>query len=135
MTLGAYTLPKRFADAERVLSDIEGALETEDQAVDYLEQRVSAVLYYGLKRPAEARTLLERAQTCWPGDEWRRRLEPTRVSLQSMTDGLRDSVDVFERMLADPKLGTAARRQLEPVLARRSRCAIRATCLRSSRSS
>lgn len=51
----------------------------------------------------------------WPGDEWRRRLEPTRVSLQSMTDGLRDSVEVFEGMLADPKLGTAARRQLEPM--------------------
>ncbi len=111
----AYTLRKRFADAERVLAEFEGALETQDQAVDYLEQRVSAVLYYGLKRPAEARALLERAQTWWPGDEWRRRLEPTRVSLQSMTDGLRDSVDVFARMLADPKLGTAARRQLEPM--------------------
>jgi ATP/maltotriose-dependent transcriptional regulator MalT len=111
----AYTLRKRFADAERVLAGIEGALETQDQAVDYLEQRVSAVLYYGLKRPAEARALLERAQTWWPGDEWGRRLEPTRVSLQSMTDGLRDSVEVFERMLADPKLGTAARRQLEPM--------------------
>jgi DNA-binding NarL/FixJ family response regulator len=111
----AYTLRKRFADAERVLADIEGALETQDQAVDYLEQRVSAVLYYGLNRPAEARALLERAQTWWPGDEWRRRLEPTRVSLQSMTDGLRDSVEVFERVLADPKLGTAARRQLEPM--------------------
>ena len=36
----AYTLRKRFADAERVLADIEGALETQDQAVDYLEQRV-----------------------------------------------------------------------------------------------
>jgi DNA-binding CsgD family transcriptional regulator/tetratricopeptide (TPR) repeat protein len=111
----AYTLRKRFADAESVLADIEGALETQDQAVDYLEQRVSAVLYYGLKRPAEARALLERAQSWWPGDQWRRRLEPTRVSLQSMTDGLRDSVEVFERMLADPKLGTAARRQLEPM--------------------
>ena len=111
----AYTLRKRFADAERVLGNIEGALETQDQAVDYLEQRVSAVLYYGLNRPVEARALLERAQTWWPGDEWRLRLEPTRVSLQSMTDGLRDSVDVFERMLADPKLGTAARRQLEPM--------------------
>ncbi len=111
----AYTLRKRFADAERVLADIEGALETQDQGADYLEQRVSAVLYYGLKRPVEARALLERAQTWWPGDEWRRRLEPTRVSLQSMTDGLRDSVDAFERMLADPRLGTAARRQLEPM--------------------
>ena len=111
----AYTLRKRFADAERVLADIEGTLETQDQAVDYLEQRVSAVLYYGLKRPAEARALLERAQNWWPGDEWRRRLEPTRVSLQSMTDGLRDSVEVFERVLADPKLGTTARRQLEPM--------------------
>jgi DNA-binding NarL/FixJ family response regulator len=111
----AYTLRKRFADAERVLSDIEGALATQDQAVDYLEQRVSAVLYYGLKRPAEARALVERAKTWWPGDEWRRRLEPTRVSLQSMTDGLRDSVEVFEQMLGDPKLGTAARRQLEPM--------------------
>jgi ATP/maltotriose-dependent transcriptional regulator MalT len=85
--------------------------------VDYLEQRVSAVLFYGLKRPAEARALLERAQTWWPEDEWRRRLEPTRVSLQSMTDGLRDSVEVFEGMLADPKRGTAARRQLEPMRA------------------
>ena len=83
--------------------------------MDYLEQRVSAVLYYGLKRPAEATALVERAKTWWPGDEWQRRLEPTRVSLQSMTDGLRDSVDVFERLLADPKLGTTARRQLEPM--------------------
>ena len=111
----AYSMRKRFADAERVLADIEGALETQDQAVDYVEQRVSAVLYYGLKRPAEARALLERAETWWPGDEWRRRLEPTQVSLQSMTDGLRDSVEVFGRILADPKLGTAARRQLEPM--------------------
>jgi DNA-binding CsgD family transcriptional regulator len=111
----AYTLRKRFADAERVLAAIEGALETQDQAVEYLEQRVSAVLYYGLKRPTEARALLERAQSWWPGDDWRRRLEPTCLALQSMDDGLRDSVDDFERILADPQLGTAARRQLEPM--------------------
>ena len=114
----AYTLRKRFADAERVLASIEGSLETQDQAVDYIEQRVSAVLFYGLKQPTEARALLDRARTWWPGDEWQRRLEPTRVSLQSMTDGLRgDSVDAVEQMLADPKLGTAARRQLEPMYA------------------
>ena len=142
----AYTLRKRFADAERVLAGIEGALETQDQAVDYIEQRVSAVLYYGLKRPAEARALLERAQPggrAMNGDGG----SSHAVSLQSMTDGLRDSVEVFERMLADPKLGTAARRHSsqctrwrcsspdEPrrptpwctAAVRPSRCAIRAT--------
>ncbi len=111
----AYTLRKRFADAERVLAGLEDELETQDQAAAYLEQRVMAVLYYGLKRPDDAAALLRRAQTWWPGPEWQRRIEPTRVSLESMVGGLRDRVEVFERILGDPALGSAARRQLEPM--------------------
>ena len=55
----------RFDEAGAVLARAEPMLETQDEAIVYLQQQ-TAVLYWGLNRDADLLALLERAGTWWP---------------------------------------------------------------------
>jgi ATP/maltotriose-dependent transcriptional regulator MalT len=109
----AHALQKSFAEAEAVLASIEGAIDTEDSAVDYLQQR-AFVLLWGLGRPAEARALIAGAQDWWPDAAWSRRLEQLRTAMSAaMPDDAARNVAVIGEMLQDEALEDSARRELE----------------------
>ncbi len=112
---GAERARDRFDEAEALLAAIEDELEDQDTAIEYLEQRAVTVLYWGLKRPDEGQALLVRAQAWWPDQEWRRRLDPTRLLLASLVDGFAGTVDVSAEILTDPDLAPEVRHQMEPV--------------------
>ncbi|MGO9752237.1 MAG: response regulator transcription factor, partial [Solirubrobacteraceae bacterium] len=103
---------KRFAEAESVLAGIEGKIESQDTAIAYLEQRVSA-LYWGLRRPEEAQALLARALDWWPDEEWVRRLLPIRLHLSSLVGGKGSAVTMSAVLLYDEGLDAGVRRDLE----------------------
>jgi len=111
----AHAVRNRFEEAERVLAEFEGTIDSQDVAGDYLEQRAASVLYWGLKRPDEARALLERAREWWPDQPWQRRLDLLRLYMASVVDSFGGTVAASEEILADPELDQSARRQLEPV--------------------
>jgi hypothetical protein len=112
----SHQIRKRFADAESVLARLEGDIESPDTAIAYLEQRV-AVLYWGLRRPDDARALLARAQDWWVDRSWLRRLAPVRLQLAALLDGQAGAAAVAGEILADDSLQEGVRRQLEPVYA------------------
>ncbi|MGO9901299.1 MAG: hypothetical protein ACLP0J_16800 [Solirubrobacteraceae bacterium] len=103
---------KRFAEAESVLAGIEGKIESQDTAIAYLEQRMSA-LYWGLRRPEEAQALLARALDWWPDEEWVRRLLPIRLHLSSLVGGKRSAVTMSAVLLYDDELDAGLRRDLK----------------------
>ncbi len=107
---------KRFAEAESLLAGIEGKIESQDTAIAYLEQRVS-VLYWGLRRPEEARALLARARGWWTEGAWLRRVDPVRLHLAAMLDGPAGTVAIAGEILADGSLEEEVRDQLEPIYA------------------
>jgi len=111
----AHVVRNRFAEAEAVLAPLEGTIRTQETAVAYLEQRAVAVLYWGLARPEDALALVARAQEWWPDQGWRRRLDPIRLHLASLSEGFDEAVAVTESILADPALEPEMRRQLEPL--------------------
>ena len=63
----ALIIRDRFEDAEQVLAAMEGGFASQDDAGAYLDQRVT-VLYWGLKRRADAMALLDRAHGWWPDE-------------------------------------------------------------------
>ena len=92
----SHAVRNHYGDAERVLADAEHGLETQEQAVAYLEQRF-AVLYWGLKRIDELGQLLDRARDWWPDGGWAHRLAPLRLRA-----GLLESLEGSGTVLASP---------------------------------
>jgi hypothetical protein len=110
----AHAQRKRFDDAEAVLAEVEGALERQDLAIEYLELRTT-VLYWALRRGHEALALVARAQGWWPEPAWQRRLEPLRLHLVFLTEGPKASLAETEGLLAEPGLDPGLRRCAELV--------------------
>jgi DNA-binding CsgD family transcriptional regulator len=113
----SHAIAKRFDAAESALDGLEGDLKSQDDALSYLKQRIR-VLYWGLRRPAEARALFERAQQWWPDDGWRRRLDAVWLELSALLDGFSGAAGTAERsaqMLADESLDEDARREIQLV--------------------
>jgi DNA-binding CsgD family transcriptional regulator len=110
----AHVIRKGYAEAESTLGGLEGEIDSPDLAVAYLQQRIP-LLYWGLKRPAEARALIERAEDWWPDAAWRRRLDPVRLGLTSLLDGFSGAVEGSAEMLADDSLEDEVRREVELV--------------------
>ena len=107
----SHAIAKRFEAAESVLADLEGRLDSQDQAFGYVQQRIR-VLYWGLKRPDEARAVVERAEGWWSDPSWRRRLDAVWLELGALVDGFSGAADTIERsaaMLADESLDEDAR--------------------------
>ena len=63
-------IARRYEAAEAVLASLEGRIDDEELAIDYLEARAYLLLWH-LNRPAELPGLLERAEQWWPEAEWR----------------------------------------------------------------
>jgi DNA-binding CsgD family transcriptional regulator len=110
----AYVIRKRYAEGESTLGGLEGAIDSPDVAIAYLQQRIP-LLYWGLKRPAEARALIDRAQDWWPDAAWSRRLDPVRLGRASLLDGFSGAVEGSAEMLADDSLENEVRREVELV--------------------
>ena len=112
----AHTIRNRFEDAEAVLAAAEGRVPGHPAARKYLSQRVH-VLFWGLRRSAEALALLDRAQGWWSDPASALHLESWRVGLTGLTDGFAGRVESLEKMLADPRMKPSRRRSLEAVYA------------------
>lgn len=76
----AHSMQSQYERAELVLAELEPALDTQEVALDYLEQQ-SEVLYWGLGRPDELAAVVARAESWWTTPEWQRRLTPLRQRL------------------------------------------------------
>jgi DNA-binding CsgD family transcriptional regulator len=112
----AHTIRNRFEDAEAVLAAAESTVPGHPAARTYLSQRVH-VLFWGLRRSAEARALLDRAQGWWSDPASALHLKSWRVGLAGLTDGFAGRVESLEAMLADPRMKPGRRRSLEAVYA------------------
>jgi DNA-binding CsgD family transcriptional regulator len=111
----AHIIRNRFADAEAVLAAAEAQAPGDPAALGYIAQRVH-VLYWGLGRGDEARALLDRAAGWSDDPQWPGRLDPWRLVISGLVEGIEDYADraeEVERRLADPSLDTRARRQAE----------------------
>ncbi|MDA0180873.1 LuxR C-terminal-related transcriptional regulator [Solirubrobacter phytolaccae] len=109
----AHIDARNFEAAEAVLAPLEGRLDGQDAALEYLEQRV-IVLFWGLQRHAELPALLERAQTWWPGPEWYRRLVFLRMHVTALDGNYERMTEVTAAALTDPELDDASRQQIAP---------------------
>jgi DNA-binding NarL/FixJ family response regulator len=108
----AHVIAKRYAEAESVLAGLEGQIDSPDVALAYVQQRIP-LLYWGLKRPHEAQALLERADDWWPGEPWRRQLDPVRLNLAGLLVGYSSAVERSAEMLANNSLKDEVRLQIE----------------------
>jgi DNA-binding CsgD family transcriptional regulator len=111
----AHIIRNRFADAEAVLAAAEAQAPGDPATLGYIAQRVH-VLYWGLGRGDEARALLDRAAGWSDDPQWPGRLDPWRLVISGLVEGIEDyadRVEEVERRLADPSLDTRARRQAE----------------------
>jgi len=113
----SHAIAKRFEDADSVLGGLEDELDSQEAALVYLKQRVR-VLYWGLRRPEEARAVFERAQGWWSDPAWRRRLDAVWVELAALLAGFSGDGRTTEwsaEMLADESLEEDVRREIELV--------------------
>jgi len=113
----SHAITKRFEAAEAVLAALDGQIESQDVAVGYLQQRIRG-LYWGLRRPDEARAVYERAQRWWSDPAWRRRLDVVWFELAALLDGWAGTVDraqLSAEMLADESLEEGVRKEIELV--------------------
>ena len=110
----ADVIRKRYAEAESTLGDLEGEIDSPDVAIAYLQQRIP-LLYWGLKRRAEAQALVGRAEGWWPEPGWRRRLEPVRLGLSALLEEFDGAVEGSAEMLSDDSLDDDVRREVELV--------------------
>ncbi len=109
----AYTVRSRFADATAVLASAEDSINSQNAALEYLEQQ-SEILHWGLKRPAELQELLDRASGWWPDPAWQERIRPLRLRVASF-ERLGLNVSATTELLSAPEIGTDIRDQIEPV--------------------
>ncbi len=68
----------RFEDAELVLAAAEGTIQTQADALAYLQQQ-SDVLHWGLGQSDQLRALLDRAADWWPEPAWRDQVQTVRL--------------------------------------------------------
>jgi DNA-binding NarL/FixJ family response regulator len=111
----AHIIRNRFADAEAVLAGAEGQAPGDPAALGYIAQRVH-VLYWGLGRGDAAGAFLDRAERWSDDPDWLGRLDPWRLVLSDLNEGVDDYADRagdVQRRLADPSLDDRARRQAE----------------------
>ncbi len=109
----AHAVCSRFPQAEAALIAAESHIETEEQALEYLEQQ-SEVLHLALKRPGELKQLLDRAASWFPQSAWRQRLEPLRLRVASF-ERLGFDVSVSTQILSTEAVDAQVRHQVEPV--------------------
>ena len=110
----AHYMCRRYHEADAVLADVEGELETQAIAAEYLIQRMG-ILFWGLNRPLETRALLTRAREWWPDDVWQARVRAMDLQVATLSEGFAGSVEASEALLADPSLSERTRLRMQPV--------------------
>lgn len=113
----SYAINKQFEAAESALQGLDGQIDSQEVALRYLQERIR-ILYWGLKRPSEARALFERAQGWWSDEAWRRRLDVVWLELAALLDGFAGAADRAGRtakLLADDSLDDDIRAEMRLV--------------------
>jgi len=109
----AHTIQSEYEQAAEVLAAAEPDIESEADAVDYLEQQ-TAVLHFGLRRSEELNQLLDRAHAWWDSPEWRDRLSPLRlVGDDAASPNLAAAASA--KILADESVDPEVRRRVAPL--------------------
>lgn len=117
----ALTIRNRFAEAEEVLAAAEPAASRaaaewgsrEDAEVElYVGQRMH-LLYWGLRRAADTRAFVARAE-CWSSDPgWQGRFEPERIVMAGFDQGFVDQLPGIHKHLQNPDLDARKRYLME----------------------
>jgi DNA-binding CsgD family transcriptional regulator len=109
----AQVIRNRFEAAEAVLAVAETQAPGDPQAAVYIAQRMH-VLYWGLRRVDEARSLLERAATWSDTPEWAQGLDPWRLVVSGFDIGGQSVGDdaAGSDLAEDMDLDTPAGRQM-----------------------
>jgi len=111
----AHSMQNQYEQAQQILAGIEPTLDTQDVALDYLEQQ-SEVLYWGLNQPDELAAVIARAESWWTTPQWRRRLAPVRLRAAArQRPGA--TVSATGASLADANEDPETQRQLAPLRA------------------
>jgi DNA-binding CsgD family transcriptional regulator len=109
----AHTIQSEYEQAAKVLAAAEPDIDSEADAVDYLEQQ-TAVLYFGLRRSEELHRLLDRAHMWWDSPEWHDRLSPLRLVGDDATPPNLAAAASAE-ILADQTVDPEVRRRVAPL--------------------
>ncbi len=109
----AHTIQSEYEQAARVLAAAERDIDSEVDAIDYLEQQ-TAVLYFGLRRSEELHRLLDRAHAWWDSPEWHDRLSPLRLVGDEATPPNLAAAASAE-ILADQSVDPEVRRRVAPL--------------------
>lgn len=110
----ACAVRQRYEDAEELLASLEGAFESQDGAIAYVQQRAIG-LGWGLHRPREALAFVTRALKWWDEPAWSRRLTPIRLRALSMNTDFHSAAELSAQALADDALEPDERRQIEVI--------------------
>jgi DNA-binding CsgD family transcriptional regulator len=97
------TIQSHHRRAAAVLDAAEAQIETQAEAIEYLEQQAT-VLHFGLRRSEDLRALLDRAAAWWEGPEWEQRVAPLRlIAIRGETPALAaaDTSQIFGDEHAD----------------------------------
>jgi DNA-binding CsgD family transcriptional regulator len=110
----ACAVRQRYEDAEEVLAPLEGAFETQEAALAYVQQRAVGLMW-GLRRAEESLALVSRAVEWWDDPGWRRKLTPIRLRAVAINTDFRTAGELSAQALADETLEPAERRQVEVI--------------------
>jgi DNA-binding CsgD family transcriptional regulator len=92
-----------LAAAEEALAPWEGRAGSQDQAKEYITERVP-LLRWGLSRPPDADALLARARAWYPATSWRQHLQGWAVLLAEDAGQLDQAARLGQDLLAQPGL-------------------------------
>ena len=105
----AHILRSRYVEADIVLRAAAPLVDDQATAVSYLDQ-CTTVLYWGLRRSDELRTLLARARTWWEDPEWQHHLDALGLlSVDRSADS--SNVTTFAQIYADQNADPELRRR------------------------
>jgi DNA-binding CsgD family transcriptional regulator len=114
LLIRAHTRRRRFGEADVILKGIDESFESQELALEYLEQCI-AVRFWGLRQPEDLSGLLERATGWWSDNSWAERLQPLRLHAAPVGDVFGGELAESEQILSRTGLDPAVRRQLEPL--------------------
>jgi DNA-binding CsgD family transcriptional regulator len=110
----SHEIRNQFEQAEEVLVATEDQLETQSQALEYLQLQIR-VLYWGLQRSEDLHELFTRAQNWWQDEEWRIRLAPLRLYFESRDrqQGRSEVIEESAELLGAEELDPEGRRTVQ----------------------
>jgi DNA-binding NarL/FixJ family response regulator len=111
----AHTLRNQFDEAAVVLADAETTARDDPAALDYARQRMH-LLGWVLRRPDEARALLERIAGWSNESQWVQQVELWRVALAGLAEGFGDRLQAVRESLLEPDIKPETRRLRELIL-------------------